>query len=137
MTRLSLLPLLALTLPAQAELPPCVTDDLMRQAPVVVQITGPEVETFTTNICRISGTIARVHRGNVELGRTLTATFDCLMDPSQAVIGGTVYGDPDTLARAAAVEVHIGPDGHIAANGTGLVALRSLTQSIAWEPYCG
>ncbi|ABD53033.1 hypothetical protein [Jannaschia sp. CCS1] len=136
MTRLIALPLLALALPAQAELPPCVSDDLMRQASLVVQITDPSVETFANNICRISGTIVQVHRGAANVGQSLTATFDCLIDPSQAVIGGTVYSDPDALARAGAVEVHIGSDGYVAANGAGLIALNAPTQRIAWEPYC-
>lgn len=136
MTRLLALPLLALALPAQAELPPCVTDDLMREAPLVVQIADHRVESFANNICRISGTIAQVHRGNVAVGRSLTATFDCITDPSQVAIGGTVYSAPEALSRAGAVEVHIGADGYIAAGGAGLITLDAPTQSIAWEPYC-
>lgn len=104
---------------------------------MVVQITETRVETFANNLCRISGIITQVHRGAVNVGQSLTATFDCMIDPAQAVIGGTVYADPGALARAGSVEVHIGPDGHIAANGTGLIALRAPTQAIAWEPYCG
>lgn len=136
MTRLMALPLIALALPAMAELPPCETDALMRQAPVVVQITGHNVETFANNLCRIRGTIARVHRGNADVGQSLTTTFECLTDPAQVTIGATYYADPSALASAQAVEVHIGTDGFIAANGAGLIGLIAPTQSIAWEPVC-
>ena len=136
MIRLYALPLLALALPANAELPPCVTDDLMREAGVVVQISDHRVETFANNICRISGTVVQTHRGNVDVGRSLTATFNCVTDPSQVTIGGTRYNDLAALEQARAVEVHIGRDGHVAANGHGLIGLDAPTQTIAWEPFC-
>lgn len=136
MTRLLAVPFLAFALPAHATLSPCVTDDLMREAVLVVQITDQRVETFPNNICRISGTVAQVHRGNVLVGQSLAAGFACVTDPSQIAIGATVYGDPDVLLQAGAVEVHIGPDGHIAAHGNGLLGLDAPTQTIAWEPFC-
>ena len=136
MKRLFALPLLALTLPAQAELPPCVTDDLMREASIVVQITDQSVSRYPNNLCSLSGTIAVVHRGAVTPGQNLTAIIDCLTDPDAVAIGAITYNDPDAIARAGAVELHIGTDGFVAADSAGVLTLSAPTQTIAWEPFC-
>ena len=138
MTRLFSLPLIAIgfAAPANATLPPCVYDDLMREATMVVQITDHSVRTLNNNVCEVQGTIIAVHRGSVDVGRTLTARFNCETGDTQPVIGGAIYSRPEGIAASAAVELHLTADGYIAAEGAGLIGLRAPTQSIAWEPYC-
>jgi hypothetical protein len=127
---------IALATQAQATLSPCATDDLMAEAVMVVQVVDQEVRPLGNNICRFSGTIVATHRGLAEVGRNLTADFNCPLDASQIAIGASWYYNPDDIRAAGALEVHINAEGFIAAFGAGLIALNAPTQSMAWEPFC-
>lgn len=128
--------LLALVQPAHASLSPCVTDDLMREAVLVIQAVDLTVAPIGTNLCSLQGTVATVHRGDVQASQSVTAQFSCLTDPSSVGIGGTTYINTESVANAGAVELHFNRDGFIAAGGQGLIALDQPTQSITWEPHC-
>lgn len=133
---LTTLSLLVIASQTHATVSPCGTDNLMRDAVMVVQIVDQDVTQIGNNICRVSGTIAVTHRGDVEIGRNLTADFNCLLDASQVGIGGSVYANPEAVRSAGALEVHITAEGSIAAYGAGLIGLDAPTHMIAWEPYC-
>ena len=123
-------------IPSGATLPPCVYDELVAEAVIVLQLTDPRVERRGRNICRLTGTVAVVHRGDVSPGQSVTADFACAVD-RPPTIGGTVYHAPDGIGAAGAVELHIDASGHIAGEGIGLIALDAVTDRIAWQPYCG
>lgn len=103
--------------PAQAMLPPCEYDNLVRMADTVVQITGITVEHgAVATDCVVTGAVVKVLRGTLNAGDVVTVTVACEWD---GMVGGTIYQDRATLEAAQMIELHLS-GGTVAGDGAGL-----------------
>lgn len=135
MLRLSLLLTLGAATSAQAMLPPCSYDALMREAVHVVQgeITfagGPDV----AGTCPLTVRVMTTLRGPIVPDTVITAAVPCT-NP-EGMVGGTVYTDPAALMRATAVELHLTDTLDIAAYGVGIILIPKVTGQSAWISDC-
>ena len=131
----ALVPLILTALPAQAMLPPCAYDDMIRAAEGVVQIDRIAVTKAEDlpETCWISGTVAAVIAGPMAVGDSLRVSMSC--DPAEAIPGADFYADSAALAQVPVLEIHYAGDA-VAAYGAGLVALDAVTGTTAYRFSC-
>lgn len=126
-----LIPALLVSAPAVAAVQPCILDEMVAEAPTVVQVTGQSVTgPDAVGLCVITGTVARSWLGALATGAQIKATFPCA-SPSLAP-GPATYHDADEVARAGAVELHLDAEGGVAGYGWGLVTLEGVTEPTAF-----
>ncbi|QQA44420.1 hypothetical protein [Pelagovum pacificum] len=121
---------------AQAALPPCVYDDLVREAPLVFHMSVDRVDgPDATGLCFVRGHIATVFRGEADAAQPATVRVACA-NPDN-LVGPTIFWDRDALAATPFLEVHGAPGKGVAGHGAGLVLLDTPTGRIEWQPECG
>lgn len=121
--------------PSQAMLQCTYYDELVGLAPVVIQIENP---TFTPpdaqGTCFVAGTVARVFAGEVALGTQVVAMVPCVN--VDGIAGPIIWTDPQALAAARVIELHMDNPSIPAGYGAGIVLLDALTDTPAWKPMC-
>lgn len=123
---------------AQATLPPCAYDELVREATLVVQmhidrVDGPDA----LGDCTVAGEVVRLLRDNGSVAVGQRARFTVACTNPQGFIGPQLYTPPEALRSHAFVEYHGVDGGGISGYGAGLVLLDAPTDAIAWTSECG
>jgi hypothetical protein len=96
---------------------PCLIDEEVRAAELVVQVTVDAVTPPEGGYCVLSGTVVHVLRGPISPGATVMVEVNCLSEPD-VMCGGTVVSLPQ-LQRAEMVELHL-TEGAITGAGAGI-----------------
>lgn len=126
---LSVLP----ALPLQAALQISTCDRLrevaeaVADAVTVIQIADHVVE-WDGFRCRVTGTVVRSFRGSLEPGSPVQTSFRCGEASTVEIVR-----DPETVARAAVIEIHAQAAGGPAAGGAGLLLLDAPTDAPAFR----
>lgn len=122
-----------------AALPPCASDQFMRQATDVVQIevTGVQIpaEVGAANSyvnCPVQGVVRRVFRGTMKDGQSVSFGVLCWTD----AVGPGWITNPDALKAARFLEVHMINDQPVD-KGPSVLILDAFSESIIWRPECG
>lgn len=117
--------------PAAAAINPCYLDQMVQEAPRVMQIAKQTVEgPDADGHCVLTGTVVRSFRGDIAVGTSVRTTFAC--SNPRLEVGGTTYHDRDAVAAAGAVELHTAPEGGPAGYGWGLLLLDAPTDAPAF-----
>jgi hypothetical protein len=122
---------------AQAMVDPCYADYTISQAQSVIQIvnitvTGPDA----SDSCTVAGEVARVFRGRqFHEGDKVETSVACAGDPE--VMCGSIWYDPESIAAAGAIEIHVEQPGMASAGAESVLLLPGLTDAIVWTSSCG
>lgn len=122
---------------AGAVVDPCYADAVIARAASVIQIvnitvTGPNA----TNSCAIAGEVAKVFRGRqFHVGDTVETSVACVGDVE--VMCGSIWYDPESIAAAGAIEVHVEREGDQSAGAESILLLDAVTDRMVWTSACG
>ncbi len=103
--------------PAGAVVDPCLLEQEVRAADLVVQVTVDAVSPPQAGYCILSGTVVHVLEGDLSPGATVMVEVNCVEEPD-VMCGSRVIGLPQ-LQRAEMAELHL-IDGAIAGDGMGI-----------------
>jgi hypothetical protein len=123
---------------AEASIDPCYADAVIARAAAVIQIvnftvSGPDAN----NSCTIAGEVARVFRGGrmFHVGDKVQTSVTCAGDPQ--VLCGSIWYDPEDIAAAGAIEVHVEREGDAPVGAESVLLLPAVTDKIVWTSACG
>lgn len=125
---------------AQATLPPCSYDAMVRDASLVIQVRVEEVSMRPGGLsCTVRGPVLTVLRddGRIAVGQRAAFELPCLGEGSTPYPGPDIYREATTIAATPVIEYHGLSGGGVAGHGAGAVLLDAPTETIAWQPECG
>ncbi|MCC5973513.1 MAG: hypothetical protein JJT81_05630 [Rubellimicrobium sp.] len=122
---------------AGADIPPCLFEDDLRAAAMVLQIgdftvTGPDAQGF----CTVTGEVMRSFRNAPAVGTIVQTRIAC---SERALRPGDVeWTPPGPYSTATAIEFHIAAGGGPVRQGVGVFVLQEPTETPLWEvsPQC-
>lgn len=136
--------LLACAGPVQAALPCDVTEQMVVEAAMVMQISVRAVDEPLpeSTTCRVEGEIVRSFRGPLTVGTVIETQVPCRGGWTNAdgepvvMVGADIYTDRDAMLDAPVIELHIADTGGPAGYGEGVVLLEAATDAPVWQPEC-
>lgn len=144
MGRWGILALAALASPVQAALPCDVTEQMVLEAVMVMQIAVRAVDEPLPErtTCRVEGEIVRSFKGPHPVGTVIETAVPCRGGWTDAdgapvvMVGPEIFTSREALLAAPVIELHIGATGGPAGYGEGVVLLDAATDAPVWRPEC-